>query len=83
MAPFLYGLYWKRTSPAACAACFLFGCGTMVLNMCAPQLFPAFLQSPINCGAFVMLAGFLIVPLVSLFGKVKDEAAGGESLLLL
>lgn len=79
LAPFLYGLYWKRTSPAACAACFLFGCGTMVLNMCAPQLFPAFLQSPINCGAFVMLAGFLIVPLVSLFGKVKDEAAVEEA----
>ena len=73
LAPFLYGLYWKRTSPAACAACFVFGCGIMILNMCAPQLFPSFLQSSINCGAFVMLAGFIIVPIVSLLSKVKDE----------
>lgn len=45
----------------------------MILNMCAPQLFPSFLQSSINCGAFVMLAGFIIVPIVSLLSKVKDE----------
>ena len=38
----------------------------MLLNMLFRELFPTILQSPINCGAFAMLAGLVIVPLVSL-----------------
>lgn len=36
---------------------------------------PCYLQSPINCGAFAMLAGLIIVPVVSLFTKAPDRAA--------
>ena len=74
LAPFLYSLYWKRTSPAACAACFVFGCGIMILNMAAPQLLPEVIQSPINCGAVAMIAGLIIVPVVSLLTKKPDAA---------
>jgi len=67
LAPFLYGLYWRRTTKAACWASFVFGAGIMVLNMLMRGSFPVLLQSPINCGAFAMLAGLVIVPVVSLF----------------
>ena len=67
LAPFLYGLYSKRTTKAACWVSFIFGSGIMIANMIFRPYFPAILQSPINCGAFAMLAGLIIVPVVSLF----------------
>ena len=66
LAPFLYSLYWKGTTKIACFASFIFGAGIMVLNLFAREAFPTLLQSPINCGAFAMLAGLIIVPLISL-----------------
>ena len=38
----------------------------MIANMLVKPSFPEILQSPINCGAFTMLAGLVIVPVVSL-----------------
>ncbi|MDO4750347.1 MAG: sodium:solute symporter [Eubacteriales bacterium] len=73
LAPFLYGLYWRRTTKAACWVSFLFGSGIMVLNMLMRASFPAVLQSPINCGAFAMIAGLILVPIVSLFTKAPDK----------
>ena len=35
---------------------------------------PAFLQSPINSGVIAMLAGLVIVPVVSLFTKAPDRS---------
>lgn len=69
LAPFLYGLYWKKTSKAAVWICFIFGAGLMTLNLLFRSSFPALLQSPINAGAVTMLAGLVIVPVVSLFTK--------------
>lgn len=66
LAPFLYGLYWKRTTAAACWASFLFSVVVMVLNIFFADYFPTIIQSSINCGVFCMLAGLVIVPLVSL-----------------
>ncbi len=74
LAPFLYGLYWKRTTKAACWVSFLFGAGIMVLNMLIPSIFPALLRSPINCGAFAMLAGLILVPAVSLFTRPPEKS---------
>ncbi len=65
LAPFLYSLYWKKTTKAACWICFLFGSILMIANMVVRPMFPVLLQSPINCGAFAMIAGLLIVPVVS------------------
>lgn len=73
LAPFLFGLYWKRTTKVAAFASFFFGSGIMLLNLCFRSAFPAILQSPINCGAFAMLAGFVIVPVVSAFTKAPDK----------
>lgn len=73
LAPFLYGLYWKRTSKIACWCSFVFGCGLMIANMLFRSSFPALLQSPINAGAFAMIAGLIIVPVVSLFTPAPDK----------
>ena len=66
LAPFLYSLYWKKTTKLACLINFIFGAGLMLCNLFARASFPTLLQSPINCGAFTMLAGLIIVPVVSL-----------------
>lgn len=73
LAPFLYGLYWKRTTKAACGVSFLFSTVVMLVNVVARPLFPTLLQSPINAGAFCMLAGMVIVPVVSLFTKAPAQ----------
>ena len=73
LAPFLYGLYWKKTTKTACYASFIFGAGLMVANMLLRSSFPTLLQSPINAGAAAMIAGLVIVPVVSLFTAKPDE----------
>ena len=79
LAPFLYDLYWKKTTKVACWVSFLFGAGIMILNLACKSAFPTLLQSPINCGAFAMLAGLVIVPVVSLFTKKPDAALVDEA----
>ena len=74
LAPFLYGLYWKKTTRAGCWVSFLFSSVVMILNMTVRSAFPAILQSPINAGAFCMIAGLILVPLVSLFTAKPDAA---------
>ena len=73
LAPFMYGLYMKKSTALAAWCSMIFGVGIMVLNMFAKSIFPAVLQSPINCGAFAMLAGLVIVPVVSLFTPKPDK----------
>ena len=75
LAPFLYGLYWKKATKLSVWCCFIFSTGLMTLNILFRSAFPAILQSPINAGAFCMLAGLVIVPLVSAFTKAPDKAA--------
>ena len=74
LAPFLYGLYWKRTTKAAVWVNIIFSTVFMLLNMLVKSSFPTILQSPINAGAFCMLAGLIIVPVVSLLTKKPDKA---------
>ena len=74
LAPFLYGLYWKKTTKLACWASFLFSTVVMVANIFVRSSFPTLLQSPINAGAFCMLAGLVIVPVVSLFTPQTNRA---------
>lgn len=80
LAPFLYGLYWKGTTKIACWCSFLFSTVFMLVDISPLKTsLPALLQSPINAGAFCMIAGLIIVPLVSLItpkpdGKLVDDA---------
>lgn len=69
LAPFLYGLYWKRVTKAAVWASFIAGVGITVSNM-----FINYIASPINAGALAMIAGLIVVPVVSVITKKPDEA---------
>ena len=73
LAPFMYGLYMKKATCASAWCSMIFGAGIMVVNMFFKSAFPAWLQSPINCGAFAMLAGLVIVPVVSLVTPKPDR----------
>ena len=72
LAPFLYSLYWKGTTKISCIVSFIFGSVLMIVDMLAPSVLPAVMQSPINCGAIAMLLGFIIVPVVSLVTPKPD-----------
>lgn len=69
LAPFLYGLYWKGVTKAAVWASFACGVGITVANM-----FFKFIASPINAGAAAMVAGLVVVPVVSVISpRMKKE----------
>ena len=74
LAPFLYGLYWKRVTRAAVWASFITGVGITVSN-----LFLHYIVSPINAGAVAMIAGLVVVPLVSIITP-KPEAKTVEQI---
>ena len=74
LAPFLYGLYWKRATKIGVWASFIFSVGVMTGNILFRPFFPEIMQSPINAGAICMLAGLVIVPVVSLLTKAPDKA---------
>ena len=60
LAPFLYGLYSKNITRAAVWASYVLGVGFTIFNMFVPVI-----KSPINAGAITMIAGLIIVPIVS------------------
>lgn len=73
LAPFMYSLYSKKVTTAACWVCFIFCSVLMSANMIIRPMFPAILQSPINAGAFAMLAGLVIVPIISAITPKPDK----------
>lgn len=77
LAPFLYGLYWKRTTPAAVWTSFAVGvaimCGCMYGTFTHTQFISPFFSSPINAGVLAMLAGLVIVPVVSIITPVRNR----------
>ena len=68
LAPFMYGLYWKGVTKASVWASFAVGVGITVANM-----FFKFIASPINAGAIAMVAGMIVVPVVSLVTPKMDK----------
>ncbi len=86
LAPYLFSLYWKKTTKAGCWVCFVFGVVTslvaLVLSLTSaslPQsvldsfLYRYVFSSSIYVGAWTMIAGFIIVPVVSLFTKKPSQ----------
>ena len=77
LAPFLYGLYWKRTSRASVWASFIVGvvvmCVCMYCSFTGRTFISPFWSSPINAGVLAMILGLVIVPVVSIFSKKEDK----------
>lgn len=74
LAPFLYGLYWKKTTKAAVVASFIFGTGLEIVQLLisiglfkptTPILSFVFTNS-LYSGVFAMVGGLILVPIVSL-----------------
>lgn len=70
LGPFIYALYWKRTTKAAVWTSFIFGVGITVLN-----LFTNIFSSSITAGAFAIVASLIIVPVVSLFTPKLSQSS--------
>jgi SSS family solute:Na+ symporter len=68
LAPFLYGMYWKGVTKASVWASFACGVILTVSNM-----FLKFIASPINAGAVAMVAGMIVVPVVSLISPKMNK----------
>jgi len=85
LAPFLYGLFWKKVTRAAVWASFISGVGITVTHLILsngdifghnfkfPTDLPINLASPINAGSFAMLFGLIIVPVVSLISPKLEK----------
>lgn len=78
LAPFLYGLYWKKATRASVWASFFSGiavmCGCMYCTFTGKTFISPYFTSPINAGVLAMLLGLVIVPLVSAFSSVHDKS---------
>ena len=85
LAPFLYGLYWKKTTKAAVVTSFYFGTSVMILQLLismgiitvtGPVLGLLFKNS-LYSGVFCMLASLIIVPVISILTpKTKPKGTG-------
>lgn len=82
LAPFLYGLFWKKGTRAAVAACFVFGTGLEIIQLCLSMKWFSFSNSILSfiftnslySGVFAMVGGLLLFPLLSLLTqKTKPE----------
>ena len=88
LAPFLFGLYWKKTTKASVWACFAAGVGISVIGLALSlaQVHPQItttaatgkilwfdFSDSIYMGVLGMLIGFAIVPIVSSFTKKPDH----------
>ncbi len=73
LAPFLLGLFWKGVTKSAVFVNIAFGVGASVIHlilksagMISGTILGFNLASPVNLGAFTMLVGLILVPIVSL-----------------
>lgn len=75
LAPFLYGLYWKKTTKAAVVTSFIFGTGLEIIQLCISvgwisinnEVLGFVFKNSLYSGVFAMLGGLIFVPIVSLF----------------
>ncbi len=82
LAPFLYGLYSKKTTRAAVATSFVYGVGLELVQLLImlkvipmPGGFLGFVfTNSLYSGVFAMVGGLILVPIVSLFTKKQDAS---------
>lgn len=75
LAPFLYGLYWKKTTRAAVVTSFIFGTGLEIIQLCISVgwltvkggVLGFVFTNSLYSGVFAMVGGLILVPIVSAF----------------
>lgn len=82
LAPFLYGLYWKKTTKAAIAVAYIWGCGLMIVQLLislgtlhVSGSFLGFIfTNSLYSGVFAMVSSLIIVLIISvLTPQTKPE----------
>lgn len=81
LAPFLYGLFMKKVTKAAVWTSFISGVGITAFELYvmatkmtfANPVMHYFFSTPINAGVLAMVAGLVLVPVVSLITPRPDE----------
>ena len=66
LAPFLYALYSKKVTAAACWTCFIAAPVFTLAGVFCRDAMPGILKSPIATGSLAMVGGLVLVPIVSL-----------------
>ena len=73
LAPFLYGLFWKKGTRAAVVSCFIFGTGLEIVQLCISMkwfsvqgVLGFVFTNSLYSGVFAMVGGLIIFPIVSL-----------------
>ena len=73
LAPFLYGLFWKKGTRAAVVTCFIFGTGLEIVQLCISMkwfsvqgILGFVFTNSLYSGVFAMVGGLIIFPIVSL-----------------
>ena len=82
LAPFMYGLYWKKITKAACAVTYLTGTCLMIVQLCVSLGLIAFdggvpgfiFQNSLYSGVFAMLSSLVLVPVVSILTQGSKPA---------
>ncbi len=82
LAPFMYGLYWKKTTKAAVWASFIFGSGLMTAQMLVSMgvitvnggILGFVFTNSIYSGVFAMVGSLVLVPIVSLLTPKLEKA---------
>ena len=82
LAPFLYGLYWKRTTKASVAVSFVFSSCLMIAQMLISMgvfsvsggILGFVFKNSLYSGVVAMVGGLILVPIISLLTpKMKKD----------
>ena len=74
LAPFMYGLYWKKTTRAAVWTSFGFGVGVTLIQLLKSlgiitlpgEILGFIFKTSLHSGVFAMVGGLMLVPIISL-----------------
>lgn len=93
LAPFLYGLYWKKTTRAAVWTSFGFGVGITLIQLLkslgvielSGEVLGFIFKTSLHSGVFAMVGGLILIPIISLLTQktkpenVEEKFAGYEA----
>lgn len=91
LAPFLYGLFWKKGTCAAVICCFIFGTGMEIIQLCISMGWFSFdtgiltfvFTNSLYSGVVAMVGGLVLFPIISLFTQKTKPLDVNEKFISL